>query len=353
MYLPVIAACSRTQSDEGDCNSGATNTKLRTAKKVLNTTATSSNVSMTDFSNTNNNSSNKSISSNIKNTNNKSITEIDESNFNINNNNINDNNNNINIINATQTTNINSKNNISNARKRSLILNTTNTTETSTTFSSRTPELSYSTAGSSYSGLKFGYEPQTNNTSALSSTAVPNSTLSLASVSVPSNTVHKDSPASSPGSEMGRKRTRNMSSASATAAAAANVAAAAAASAANVAAVAAVSAGTSGTNSKQSKLECTTQSSVNVPLPNPMDIKNQKLYQNGMVHASHMLGNHLNPNSSVAQKMTDQLNMEIEANNAFVTQQVSDNSSSIVGPQFPGKQTVNEPKRDINSKLRV
>lgn len=44
-----------------------------------------------------------------------------------------------------------------------------------------------------------------------------------------------------------------------------------------------------------------------------------------------MLGNQLNPNSNMAQKMTDHLNSELEAHSIFST---SDNSSNIMGPQL-------------------
>ncbi|KAI4465503.1 phd finger protein [Holotrichia oblita] len=59
------------------------------------------------------------------------------------------------------------------------------------------------------------------------------------------------------------------------------------------------------------------------------DIKDSiKLFQNG-VHAPHMLGNQLNPNSNMAQKMSDHLNSELEAHSIFNS---SENSSNLVGP---------------------
>lgn len=56
-------------------------------------------------------------------------------------------------------------------------------------------------------------------------------------------------------------------------------------------------------------------------------------FQNG-VHAPHMLGNQLNPNSNMAQKMTDHLNSELEAHSIFSS---SDNNSSLIGPQLHHK----------------
>lgn len=56
---------------------------------------------------------------------------------------------------------------------------------------------------------------------------------------------------------------------------------------------------------------------------------NIKLFQNG-VHAPHMLGNQLNPNSNMAQKMSDHLNSELEAHSIFN----STESAALVGPQL-------------------
>lgn len=54
-------------------------------------------------------------------------------------------------------------------------------------------------------------------------------------------------------------------------------------------------------------------------------------FQNG-VHAPHMLGNQLNPNSNMAQKMTDHLNSEMEAHSIFNPAESS--TSNLVGPQL-------------------
>ncbi|XP_055715815.1 protein AF-10 isoform X8 [Phlebotomus papatasi] len=153
---------------------------------------------------------------------------------------------------------------------------------------SRTPETTVNFAsavsggGSSFAGLKFTYEsqPSTSSTVAASSSLPP-----------------KDSPPSSPGSEAGastRKRSRK-----AAAAAAATVAAAS--------------------------------------NPSQVESKELKIFQNG-IHVTHMLGNQLNPASSVAQKMSDQLHMEIEAHSVY-TSPAMDTSPQLVGPPFPGKHT--------------
>lgn len=63
------------------------------------------------------------------------------------------------------------------------------------------------------------------------------------------------------------------------------------------------------------------------------DAKDMKIFQK----APHMLGNHLNPASSVAQKMSDQLCMEIEAHSAYTSSSM-DSSNPFIGPTYPGKQ---------------
>ena len=59
------------------------------------------------------------------------------------------------------------------------------------------------------------------------------------------------------------------------------------------------------------------------------------ILQNGAVPNSthHMLGNQLNPNSSVAKNMTETLNMEIEAHSIYSHEPVA----NLVGPQYPGR----------------
>ncbi|XP_031621852.1 protein AF-10-like isoform X2 [Contarinia nasturtii] len=58
------------------------------------------------------------------------------------------------------------------------------------------------------------------------------------------------------------------------------------------------------------------------------------------MHATHMLGNQLNPSSSVAQKMSDQLFMEMEAHSVYTSSSM-DSNTQIMGPVFPGKQLNN------------
>ncbi|XP_025833599.1 protein AF-10 isoform X2 [Agrilus planipennis] len=59
---------------------------------------------------------------------------------------------------------------------------------------------------------------------------------------------------------------------------------------------------------------------------------NLKAFQNGMT-APHMMGNQLNPNSNMAQKMTDHLNSELEAHSIFNMNE----SSNLIGPQLHHK----------------
>ncbi|GAB0098684.1 protein AF-10 [Sergentomyia squamirostris] len=147
---------------------------------------------------------------------------------------------------------------------------------------SRTPDTSTNfgtataTSATSFGGLKFTYESQPGTSSASATTPVQ--------IITSIGAVTKDSPPSSPGSEAGastRKRTRKQ------------------------------------TLSQESK--------------------DLKIFQNG-IHVTHMLGNQLNPASSVAQKMSDQLNMEIEAHSVY-SAPAMDNSPQLVGPPFPGKNT--------------
>ncbi|XP_039280386.1 protein AF-10 isoform X3 [Nilaparvata lugens] len=63
------------------------------------------------------------------------------------------------------------------------------------------------------------------------------------------------------------------------------------------------------------------------------DVKDVKLFQNG-VNAPHMLGNQLNPSSTMAQKMSDTLNQELEAHSIFTNDTSSQPTSNLVGPQL-------------------
>lgn len=69
------------------------------------------------------------------------------------------------------------------------------------------------------------------------------------------------------------------------------------------------------------------------------DIKVFPSKDNNM-HVTHMLGNQLNPSSSVAQKMSDQLFMEMEAHSVYTSSSM-DSNTQLMGPMFPGKQLNN------------
>lgn len=51
--------------------------------------------------------------------------------------------------------------------------------------------------------------------------------------------------------------------------------------------------------------------------------------------ATHMLGNHVNPNSSVAQKLSEQLHMEVQDHSIYTSDSMN---SQFMGVPFPGKQ---------------
>lgn len=79
------------------------------------------------------------------------------------------------------------------------------------------------------------------------------------------------------------------------------------------------------------------------PQPSPHGVfhdskeKDLKLgMQNGAILPTtthHMLGNQLNPNSSMAKNMADTLNMEIEAHSIYSHEPVA----NLIGPQYPGR----------------
>jgi hypothetical protein len=145
-------------------------------------------------------------------------------------------------------------------------------------------------AASSFGGMKFSYENQTTVTTHPST--VP-----------PPSTQVKDSPPSSPGSEDANNPV--------------------------------------GIKKRGRKLSCSTSNTSsslsNVPMAVTIDIKDAKLFQNGVSgHVQHMLGNQINPASNVAIKLTDQLNMEIEAHSVYNSSSL-DSGQSLIGPQFPGK----------------
>lgn len=61
----------------------------------------------------------------------------------------------------------------------------------------------------------------------------------------------------------------------------------------------------------------------------PKEEKESKLFDNG-VNAPHMLGNQLNPSSSMAQKMSDTLSQEMKAHSIFT--EASNSGMNLVGP---------------------
>lgn len=68
--------------------------------------------------------------------------------------------------------------------------------------------------------------------------------------------------------------------------------------------------------------------------------KDTKMFPAKEMIPTHMLGNQLNPASSVAQKMSDQLFMEMEANSVYTSSSM-DSGTQLIGPVFPGKQSNN------------
>ncbi|KAL9698583.1 hypothetical protein quinque_002024 [Culex quinquefasciatus] len=179
---------------------------------------------------------------------------------------------------------------------------------------SRTPDNSFG-SNSSFSGgggLKFSYEAQTPTTTILSAAANPAQMGATSTIiTAPQPMVVKESPPSSPGSDTGG-----------------------------------VTAGARGGSNKRNRKLSTNSNAgksgvaVGVGIVGdavgggagpPLDAKDSKLFQNGVVHATHMLGNQLNPNSTVAQKMSDQLCMEVDAH-SFV-----EAPTAMLGPPFPGK----------------
>jgi len=65
-----------------------------------------------------------------------------------------------------------------------------------------------------------------------------------------------------------------------------------------------------------------------------------------------MLGNTLNPNSLMAQKMTDTLNAELEAHSVF-TSTASTSGSSLVGPPLPSKMVASVNDKNLNHLLII
>ncbi|XP_044742552.1 protein AF-10-like isoform X2 [Chrysoperla carnea] len=87
-----------------------------------------------------------------------------------------------------------------------------------------------------------------------------------------------------------------------------------------------------GRNNKSSQQNPTQSNSVlNLNHDSSHDSKDIKIFQNG-INAPHMLGNQLNPNSHMAQKMSDHLNSELEAHSIFSADALPANS--LIGPQL-------------------
>lgn len=131
-----------------------------------------------------------------------------------------------------------------------------------------------SSSANSFGGLKFSYEAQPGTAAATAATAAASTTNVTPSVT-PQPAI-KDSPPSSPGSESGSRKRKSGG-----------------------------------------------------------DTKDFKIFQNG-VHATHMLGNQINPSSSVAQKLSDQLHMEMEAHSVYTSSSM-DSATQLIGIPFPGK----------------
>ena len=193
--------------------------------------------------------------------------------------------------------------------------------------SSRTPDVNYnssnsfgaitrtSTSSASSSGeLKFGYEPQGTTTPAV---VVPAAlVINTNATALLHHGVIKESPPSSPGSEASARKRR--------------------------------------------KGALTTTTMTPQPSPNQphilnfmdKDVKDSKsILSNGIVgntlsSTHHMLGNQLNPASSVAKNMTDTLNMEIEAHSIYSL----DTPANLTGPVYPGRK---EMVRNVNFKVHL
>jgi hypothetical protein len=86
---------------------------------------------------------------------------------------------------------------------------------------------------------------------------------------------------------------------------------------------------TSGSTSVQQNFSHAAQYTPMDPKYQPKEEKESKLFDNG-VSAPHMLGNQLNPTSSMAQKMSDTLSQELKAHSIFT--EASNSGMNLVGP---------------------
>lgn len=159
---------------------------------------------------------------------------------------------------------------------------------------SRTPDMPSSfhsnTAPSSAGGLKFGYEQQTTITTTANLTSPAGLVINT---NVPPI---KESPPSSPGSEASAKKRRKQVTSSLT----------------------------------------PQQSPHGLHSENNKDKDSKIILQNGAIpiQTHHMLGNALNPTSSMAKTMSETLNMEIGEHAVHSNETAGQN---YVGPQFPGR----------------
>jgi hypothetical protein len=156
--------------------------------------------------------------------------------------------------------------------------------------SSRTPDMPPFHTNVPSSGLKFGYEQQTTITTTANLTSPAGLVINT---NVPPI---KESPPSSPSSEASAKKRR-----------------------------------------KQATSITSQQSPHGINTENNKEKDSKIVLQNGAIPIQpthHMLGNALNPTSSMAKTMSETLNMEIEQHSVHTNEVTSQN---YVGPQFPGR----------------
>lgn len=170
---------------------------------------------------------------------------------------------------------------------------------------SRTPDMSNSSsllsstiaAPISAGGLKFAFEPQTNQ-SAPSGLVINTNTQAYHPPTV------KDSPQSSPsGSEIPSARKRRKATPQQS-----------------------PHAGSGGFEAKREREEKDTKLLQNGAIPPPPSTGSS-------FPTHHMLGNQINPSGNYAKNMTETLNMEIEAHSIFA----NDAQTNLIGPQYPGR----------------
>ncbi|KAF4529679.1 hypothetical protein B566_EDAN010765 [Ephemera danica] len=94
--------------------------------------------------------------------------------------------------------------------------------------------------------------------------------------------------------------------------------------------------------------ESVSASSSRKPGKRKKEEKEAKIFQNGVSSAPHMLGNSLNPSSTMAQKMSDTLSAELEAHSVFTS--CPSTSASLIGPPLPSR-VIATARSGINSML--